>query len=60
MKFVIPILQGVIILILASLGGGALKVYAEFEGIKTRVQMLERSIDRFELKLAEVPLCRPR
>lgn len=58
MKFLTPILQGVIILILVSLVGGGIKVYAEFEAIKTRVQILEQSIDHFDAKLTELPLCR--
>jgi Tfp pilus assembly protein PilN len=58
MKFLAPILQGIIILLIVSLFGGGVKVYAEFEQVKTRVQLLEQSINRFERKLAEVPLCR--
>jgi hypothetical protein len=57
MKFVAPILQGIIILLTVSLFGGGVKVYAEFEQVKTRVQLLEQSINRIERKLAEVPLC---
>lgn len=57
-KFVAPILQGVIICLVVSLLGGAVTVYAEFQRVKDRVGDLETAISKIDKRLSEVPLCR--
>lgn len=57
-KFVAPILQGVIICLVVSLLGGAVTVYAEFERVKDRVGNLEAAIAKIDKRLEGVPLCR--
>lgn len=58
MKFVTPILQGIIVLLIGSLFLGGLKAYGQFESLKTRIDTVENAVKNITDKLEAVPLCR--
>lgn len=58
MKFVTPILQGIIVLIVGSLLLGGLKAYGQFSTFETRLETVEGAIKKITEKLEAVPLCR--
>ena len=58
MKFFAPILQGVIVLLIASLIGGGFQVYAQVGELGLRVNAIENAIAKFDETLNKVELCR--
>lgn len=58
MKFVTPILQGIIVLLISSLLFGGLKAYGQFESFKTRLETVENNVKALTDKLEAIPLCR--
>jgi hypothetical protein len=58
MKFFTPILQGVIVLLIASLIGGGFQVYAQVDELGIRVDAIETTISKIDATLNKVELCR--
>lgn len=58
MKFVTPILQGIIILLVTGLLGGGIRAYGQFESFKVRLKTLETEVSQITKKLESLPLCR--
>jgi hypothetical protein len=49
--------QSGIIIAIMSATGVTIKAYAELESLKARVGLLEKAIDKLDLKLEQLPLC---
>lgn len=67
MKFVAPILQGVMIIMVCAALGGSYVVYADYRLLPSRVAELEKSVSSLERsftllndQIGNVPLCRPK
>jgi hypothetical protein len=57
MKVIQTLIQSGIILAIISATGVSIKAYAELESLKTRVGLLEKAIDKLDMKLEKLPLC---
>lgn len=49
--------SGIILAILGAIGSG-FRAYGEFSSLKTRVDALEKIIDKIDTRLETLPLCR--
>lgn len=58
MRFLTPIIQGIIIVLAASVLGGSIKIYGQFESVKARIENVEQAIIEIRRELKSVPLCR--
>ncbi len=58
MKFLAPILQGIIVLVVVSLLGWGIQAYGQFERFDERLRGIEQQLVNLNESINTLPLCR--